>query len=322
MDSNERTIERAQLLARLAAERAGLLEQLIGLDETMLTESRIFDDWTVKDLLAHTAAWDRWELWEMTRLESGAPPDLNEARDTDVFNAYAVAAARDRTLDEVLAELADTRIAWVAWLQTVPLERFFRQHLFGGEDWSFPGCIEVQWRHDAEHAAQIAAWREAKGLGGTTGSKMVLLAALAAAREDLLSAATLVPSEQQATRPVCGQWTLKDVLGHVADWEWAGVEGLRQMASGHAPLVEYIESIDDWNQTHADARRDQPWEAVWTDVHAVRQALLEVLEGMEQAALLRSFPFPWGADGTAYQWVCVSLAHDREHAQELRVTTP
>jgi len=40
MASIERTIERAQLLARLAAERAGLLEQLIGLEEEMLTHFR------------------------------------------------------------------------------------------------------------------------------------------------------------------------------------------------------------------------------------------------------------------------------------------
>jgi hypothetical protein len=59
MASSERTIERARLLARLAAERADLLEQLIGRDERTLTESLIFGDWTVKDLLAHIAAWDR-----------------------------------------------------------------------------------------------------------------------------------------------------------------------------------------------------------------------------------------------------------------------
>jgi uncharacterized damage-inducible protein DinB len=310
--------QQARLLACLAAERAGLLEQFIGLDERMLTEVPVLDDWTVKDLLAHIAAWDRWELREMKRMAGRESPDLSAVWDVDGYNAAVVAAWQDRTLAEVLAELQDARAAWVAWLQALPEEKFFRQRLFEGEDWSFPGCLEIQWQHDAEHAAQVAAWREAEGLKEETGPKAVLLAALNAGRDELLAAAALVPSDERVSRPVCGEWTLKDVLGHVADWEWFGVEGLRQMAAGNVPQVEHVQDIDAWNQTHAEARRDQPWEDVWADFHAARRALLEVLKGMEQAGLAQSFPFPWGPEGTAYQWVRVYLAHDREHAQGLR----
>ena len=185
----------AQLLARLAAERAGLLEQIIGLDERTLTEVPVLDGWTIKDLLAHVAAWDRWELREMRHMASGEPPDLSAIQDMDGYNAAVVAAWRDRTLAEVLAELQDARAAWVSWLQTLPNEEFFRERLFAGEDWSFPGCVEVQWQHDAEHTAQIAAWREAKGWKAKTGPKTVLLATLAAAREELMTAATLIPPD-------------------------------------------------------------------------------------------------------------------------------
>ncbi len=310
---------RRHLLARLAAERAGLLEQLIGLDEGMLTEVPVLDGWTVKDLLAHVAAWDRWELREMRQMASGEILDLTEVQDTDAFNARAVAAWRDRTLAEVLVELQEARAAWVTWLQALPDEVFFRQYIFfEGEDWSFPGCMEVQWQHDAEHAAQIAALLEIEGLKGKTGPKAVLLAALAAARGELLAAAALVPPEERASRGVCGEWTLKDVLGHVADWEWFGVEGLRQMSAGQPPQVEHVQDIDAWNQAHAEARRDQPWEAVWADLHAARRALLDVLEEMSQAELGPSFPFPWGTEGTAYQWIWVYFRHDREHAHGLR----
>jgi hypothetical protein len=112
----------------------------------------------------------------------------------------------------------------------------------------------------------------------------------------------------------------KDVLAHVADWEWLGAEGLRDMAAGRPPQVEHVKDIEAWNQAHAEARRDQPWDEVWADFHAARKALLKALEGMSQADLARSFPFPWGAKGTAYWWVCVYIAHDREHAEGLRET--
>jgi hypothetical protein len=90
------------------------------------------------------------------------------------------------------------------------------------------------------------------------------------------------------------------------------------MAAGHAPQVEHVEDIDAWNQAHVEARCSQPWEVVWADFHAARRALLEVLERMSQAQLERSFPSPWGSDITPYRWICVYLAHDREHAEGLR----
>jgi hypothetical protein len=145
-----------------------------------------------------------------------------------------------------------------------------------------------------------------------------LSAQLAAAREELLNAAGLVPPEERASRRVCGVWTLKDVLGHVADWEWVGVEGLRQMAAARPLDSEHIADIESWNQEHAEARRDQRWEEVWADLHAARKELLEILEGMSQADLMRSYVFPWGPEGTAYDWLCAFISHDREHAQGLR----
>jgi hypothetical protein len=109
----------------------------------------------------------------------------------------------------------------------------------------------------------------------------------------------------------------KDTLAHVADWEWVGVGGLRQMAAGQAPLVEHIADIEAWNQAHYESRRDQPWEEVWAGLHAARAELLEILDSMSQAALSQSHPFPWGPEGTAHRWVSVFVEHDRGHARDL-----
>jgi len=49
--------------------------------------------------------------------------------------------------------------------------------------------VWTQWRaqHDAAHAADLTAWREAQGLERKIGPKAILLATLAAAREELLA---------------------------------------------------------------------------------------------------------------------------------------
>jgi len=107
------------------------------------------------------------------------------------------------------------------------------------------------------------------------------------------------------------------VLAHVTDWERMGVEGLRDMAAGRPPRVGHVVDIEAWNQAHYQAWRDEPWEGVWADLHAVRASLVEVLDGMSQADLARVFLFPWGEEGTACDWLSIYLAHDREHAQGL-----
>lgn len=66
-------------------------------------------------------------------------------------------------------------------------------------------------------------------------SKRDLLAALAAARRELIEAVATIPAEERSSQSVCGKWTLQDVLGHIADWEALGAEGLAYMAAGRAP---------------------------------------------------------------------------------------
>jgi hypothetical protein len=311
---------RHRLLARLAAERARLLWQLIDLDRELLTQTSLFpdSDWTVKDLLAHLAAWDRWEHRAMAVMVAGKEPDFAAVEDMDAFNAAAVDAWRDRTLAAVLEELQAAREAWATWLRDVPLEPFFASRKHQGWDWAFPNCLNVQWQHDAEHADQIANWRIDLAIESDTGPKPVLVAVLSAARDELLATVDLIPLSERTSRPVCGYWTLKDLVGHIADWELVGVEGLRDMAAGRPPEIASIPDIEAWNREHAAAREDQPWETCWEDLHRIREQLLEVLRGMGQEQIERSYRFPWGPEQTAYEWVRVFATHDREHAHDLR----
>ncbi len=309
--------QRRLLLARLAEARSTLLETLLYLDEKALTETPAVGEWTPKDLLAHIIAWDRWAREEVGRMVGGEELDLSAVADEDAFNAVAVAAWRDRSLEEVLAALQEERTAWVEWMKDLPEEGFFRQRPIGRYDWHLPGWIEVYVRHEERHAADLTEWKKAQA-GATAGPKALLMAALSAGREELLTAAELVSPEERASRPVCGVWTLKDVLGHIADWEAYLLAGLLDMAAGRPPRVEHVPDEEAWNQTHAQARRDQLWETVWADFQGVHQALLKVLGGMGQADLERAFPDVWEKRTCPYFWFLPVLEHDREHARDLR----
>jgi hypothetical protein len=265
--------------------------------------------------MAHLAAWDRWEHTQMMRMIRDEPP---EEVATEAFNAIVVAESHDQSLEEVVQEVRDARAAWLAWLEGVSDEALFQSRPYHGWDWAFSTCIRIQWEHDAEHAAQVAAWRQGRRSEHDTGPKSILLAALEAARRELLSAASRVPPRARTTRRVCGVWTLKDLLGHLADWEDFGVRGLRLMAQGRPPDVEEVTDIDAWNHEHAAARAAQPWDQVWADLHETRAELMRVLKDMSEERLPRWYRFPWGARGTAYDWLVVFVTHDRDHARDLR----
>ena len=308
---------RAHQLAHLAAERAGLLWQAAALDEGALTGSPVCDHWTAKDLLAHVAAWDEMFAGCIELVLAGREDEI-ESVDLDADNARWHAERAGWPVAQAVEACVTARAGFLAAVTRLPDEEFYRLRRVPWGETSV--CQWTQWRawHDAAHAGEVADWREERGLARVSGPKPVLAAALDAARQELLTAATLVPPEERASRQVCGVWTTKDVLGHIADWEWVGVEGLRQMAAGQAPLVEHIADIEAWNQAHYEVRRDQPWEEVWADLHAAREALLEVLNGMGQDALSQSHLFPWGQQGTAHRWASVFVEHDRSHARDLR----
>jgi hypothetical protein len=133
----------------------------------------------------------------------------------------------------------------------------------------------------------------------------------------MLATAALVPASQRQTRPVCGVWTLKDVLGHVADWEWYGVEKLDGPTSRRSLAIRF-RGIQRWNEAHAAARKEQSWDQVWSDFQAARLALGQMLEKMSQEDLAQPFAVPWSKEWTVYRWLHLWLHHEREHAADLR----
>jgi hypothetical protein len=92
--------------------------------------------------------------------------------------------------------------------------------------------------------------------------------------------------------------------------------------AGQATRVIHDGDIEAWNRAKAAARRGQPWDAAWRDLHAVRQDLLEIVEGLSDEVLSRAFPTPWDLRSTVGGWIEVFAVHEREHTQDLRDSVP
>jgi uncharacterized damage-inducible protein DinB len=320
MTSDDRNKERSVLLAWLAAERAELLWQLVGWDERELIGSPVSDEWTAKDLLAHVAAWDQLFTARIELILTGKMADI-VSLDLDAHNATLYAERKDWSLEQALQAALQARSIFLAALAQVDDDAFERPHHLPWGEATVRQWTEWRAKHDRAHATDLAAWRKDRGFEGQAGPKAVLEAVLVSARDELLVAVALIPGEERSSRLVCGEWTLKDVIAHITDWEQVGTEGLVLMAAGQDPELEGAGDIQAWNQMHYEARRDQPWNEVWRDLNRAYEAFAKALAGIGQAEMERSFRFPWGAVGTPYEWATVFAGHDREHATEIREST-
>ncbi len=305
-------------LAHLATARADLLYSVLGLEEAALTSIPVGGDWTAKDMLAHVAAWEAWTVGRLELALSGRYAEIVGV-DDEVENPRIHAERKDWPLCRALAELARTRASLVTTLRSASEADLGRELTLPWGRVRPNRWLQMQVEHDQEHTASIVAWRQAAGLSEhRLGPGCVLLAALSAAREELLAWAALVPTDRRDSEAVCGVWTLRDVLGHVTDWELFGLECLASRAAGRVAGLSYNGEEKEWNAVHAAARQGQSWDATWDDLTATRRQLTGVVSALEDAELVRPAASAWDPQDSAYAWVRICVDHDREHAAGLR----
>jgi uncharacterized damage-inducible protein DinB len=131
----------AQALEQLNNTRTELLDAIHGIDQAALDRKGVLGAWSIKNMLAHIAAWEAWVVQALpARLASGTtPPDLAQRLvDEDASNAEEVAEREELTPDEQLMELERNRAEllvfvhgldeatltrpnpWDTWPHTVP----------------------------------------------------------------------------------------------------------------------------------------------------------------------------------------------------------
>lgn len=318
-------IWRLQLLARLAAERACLLGALWGLDAGTLTTSPVVEFWTAKDLLSHVAAWDAFHTNRMSMVRDGRIAELQEfsgeidmdARNADLYRQY-----KDISLQAALALCFKERSSFLATLKRIPDTDLHRQiEMPWGEFATMRTWAEWRYRHDAIHAAHLQQWRQQlpqEIKAKRNGPKFILRALIRAARKEFVTTAALAPPAERTSRPVCGVWTLKDLVGHLTDWELFAVAGLRQLVAGGLPESEEITDFDVWNEAHAQARRSQPWSQVWQAFEASYQAFIELFDRLPEARFPQKFRAAWGPQMTVYGWVSIFARHEQQHTIDVR----
>ena len=83
------------------------------------------------------------------------------------------------------------------------------------------------------------------------------------------------PIERREVPGVCGVWSLKDLMGHLAFWD--GVEADEMTARKAGADFSFDDSDDSANAREAALRADWTWDEVMTEVAANRERLIPLL---------------------------------------------
>jgi uncharacterized damage-inducible protein DinB len=156
---------RQELLDDLVVARAELLSAIEGLSEQEMACPGVVGEWSVKDTLAHIAAWDQETRAVIRAFVTQEEPvfdyKISGKRGFAKWNAQQVEKRRDLSVAQILAEMEEARQELVELVQGLTEEQLSRRAV---PPWRYPTTarrnLEIQAGHDREHAEQIIAWRE------------------------------------------------------------------------------------------------------------------------------------------------------------------
>jgi hypothetical protein len=147
--------------AALGSTRAELLAAIGGLGEAALDRKGVIGDWSIKNVLAHIAAWEAWVVEVLPeRMTTGTTPQgfRQRAEDEDRFNAEEVAEREELTPDEQLMELERTRAELLAYLHGLDAAALERKQPWDTWEGTLPEyLLEALRDHEAEHVEALRA---------------------------------------------------------------------------------------------------------------------------------------------------------------------
>ncbi len=127
-------------------------------DEELTTPGKV-GDWSLREVLAHIAAWDRWgqRAIEARLIQDDLPAEMREeAENPDPFNAHAAEAWKSYDARQARAAFAQAYNDLLSFLNATPHEKLYRQIPRPNGKTSSPLASLVGLaRHKDEHRAHL-----------------------------------------------------------------------------------------------------------------------------------------------------------------------
>jgi hypothetical protein len=138
----------------------------------------------------------------------------------------------------------------------------------------------------------------------------------------VLEAVDGLPAEQWETPGLGGHWSVKDLIAHLASFEWLLVELLRDLVEDGAttPMLDrFHEDPASFNEVEAKKRRDDTVDQVLAEYNNAHEEAMALAGRVPAGAWTQKGILPWYGD--AYDLddfiVYTFYGHKREHCAQI-----
>jgi hypothetical protein len=118
-------------------------------------------------------------------------------------------------------------------------------------------------------------------------------------------------------RQIYPNWTLKQMLDHIAGWDDAVAASLRAHMDGQTPSTPADKGIDDFNARTVSACESLAIEHSWREFQASRLLLKEIIQTMTDEKIAQPLVVPWGPTGTVSEIIEIFAEHEEIHTADI-----
>lgn len=263
-------------LARIDAWWTEWLAAIDSLSEEEQLTPGVCGKWSVRELMSHVDGWDAHAALVAERAGLGRSIDDAEFRGT---NRRSTARYAGLSVAESRVVMEQTHADLMRRLRAI-------------------GEIEPKWvaedtyRHYPDHVDQVLEWRSQQAEARDAGLSLAEIASAIdrswAVWIDLLEG---IPSDLVSERGVCGTWSVKDLLGHIAVWDRHSLDYAGRCYRDDSPQS----TGGSWqtiNEESAARNQDRPFDELMSEMLAAHD---ELVDGIAEIPELKA---GWVADGT------------------------
>ncbi len=304
------------ILGDLRYARSRLLKSIQGLSHRELTGISIYEGWTIKDILAHIIGWDQRTLKILPLMLQNRAGEIRRVEVED-YNRQSVNAWRDKSLAQVLAEaeiLHQQILDILASTGLVEIEMRRQRHEQIITIRSY--VIDVMIEHEQQHAIEIEQWR--KNLEQTIDPEAIK-ETLAKNRTSFWTALAGLSEADLLDETAVGNWSVKDVVGHIADWEQRMLNAARHIHDPSRPEVPPMsDNLDDWNSLMAARRKANTCQENFRHLRETQALLDKFVAQLKPGDWKLRGPYPWPGDqGTLAELLSHIAEHYADHLPDL-----
>jgi hypothetical protein len=293
--------DEAAVFDRMAATWAGLDDAAWHLPGAAKSDAG-GPDWSLAEHVGHLADWQELAIdYVGTAMQTGAWPadDDYDGGDFDQFNERRRAPWTTMPSTAIVSRLSAARPRLIDAARKLPLDTIRSDAAWGWVYMTLHG-------HYLDHLAVIEPWADRLRIRQIDGDPFVADPRSAdhdgfldAAREIDAMFDVLIrrlPDDRWDAAEVTPGWTLRDHVGHLADWMDEGARAIYVHARDGGWLADPDEGIDQWNERHVVAARGESSAETLSRYDAAHAALAAAVGSMAIEDLRSPDGWSWAYD--------------------------